>query len=104
VSKLGSELGPNVTATTAEDAARSGEVVLEAIPVGKYQNLPAGALAGKLVGAPNHCPERDGEIDVQSGTQTPAQQVSTAAPALTWRLGRDRTTLKLCQAVMSCTF
>jgi predicted dinucleotide-binding enzyme len=65
------ELGPNVTAMRAEDAATFGEVVLEAIPFGRYRELPSDALAGKIVvSASNYYPERDGEIDLQGGTQT----------------------------------
>ena len=65
------DLGPNVTATSAEDAARFGEVVLEAIPFGRYRELPADALSGKVViSASNYFPERDGEIDFGGLTQT----------------------------------
>lgn len=65
------ELGPNVTAMTSEDAARFGEVVIEAIPFGRYRDLPADALSGKIVvSASNYYPERDGEIDLRGGTQT----------------------------------
>lgn len=64
-------LGPNVTAMRAEDAAAFGEVVLEAIPFGRYRELPADALAGKVViSASNYFPERDGEIDFGGLTQT----------------------------------
>ena len=65
------ELGPKVTAMTAADAAAFGEVVLEAVPFGKYQELPAEALSGKiLISASNYYPDRDGNIDLQGGTQT----------------------------------
>lgn len=65
------ELGPNVTAMTARDAAEFGEVVLEAVPFGHYQDLPADALAGKIVvSASNYYPNRDGDIDLSDTTQT----------------------------------
>ncbi len=65
------ELGPNVTAMTARDAAAFGEVVLEAVPFGNYRELPADSLAGKvLISASNYYPERDGEIDFHGLTQT----------------------------------
>lgn len=65
------ELGPNVTAVTARDAAASGEVVLEAVPFGKYRDLPADVLAGKVVvSASNYYPDRDGSVDFHGLTQT----------------------------------
>ena len=65
------ELGPNVTATTVQDVAASGEVVLEAVPFGRYQDLPADALAGKVVvSASNYYPSRDGSLDFHGLTQT----------------------------------
>lgn len=65
------DLGPNVTAMRAEDAAKFAEVVLEAIPFGHYRDLPADALKGKIViSASNYYPERDGKIDLGNGTQT----------------------------------
>jgi 8-hydroxy-5-deazaflavin:NADPH oxidoreductase len=64
-------LGPNVTAMTAEDAAAFGDVVLEAIPFGRYRDLPVDALAGKIViSASNYDPERDGPIDFGGLTQS----------------------------------
>jgi predicted dinucleotide-binding enzyme len=50
-------------AMNLEDAAHFGEVVLVAIPLGKYRTLPAEAFAGKIVvDANNYYPERDGNI------------------------------------------
>jgi len=58
------EIGPNAHAATVEEAAEFGEVVMEAIPFGLYQELPAGKLSGKiLVTASNYSPGRDGEIE-----------------------------------------
>ena len=58
------EIGPNARAATVEEAARSGEVVMEAIPFGRYRELPAEALSGKiLISASNYYPGRDGEIE-----------------------------------------
>jgi 8-hydroxy-5-deazaflavin:NADPH oxidoreductase len=65
------EIGEGAVAMTAEDAAAFGEVVLEAVPFGKYQELPAAALTDKVViSASNYYPERDGEIDFHILTQT----------------------------------
>jgi predicted dinucleotide-binding enzyme len=55
------ELGDKAHATTIEEAARFGDVVLLAIPFGKFSDLPANAFKGKVVvDAVNYYPERDG--------------------------------------------
>ena len=65
------ELGPDAQAMTAEDAAKFGEVVLEAVPYGHYRDLPAKALANKiLISASNYYPQRDGDIDLGGRAQT----------------------------------
>ena len=65
------DIGYGVVAATVEEAARFGDVVLEAIPFGRYQELPAEALVGKVViSASNYYPQRDGEIDLHGLTQT----------------------------------
>jgi hypothetical protein len=65
------ELGPDARAATVEEAATFGDVVLEAIPYGEYESLPADALAGTVViSAANYYPQRDGEIDLGGRTQT----------------------------------
>ena len=57
------QLGDQAQAMTIDDAARFGEVVLVAIPLGKFKSLPAAALAGKIViDANNYYPGRDGAI------------------------------------------
>ncbi len=54
-----------------EEAARFGEVVLVAIPFGRYQSLPQAPLAGKVVvDAMNYYPQRDGLIDFGSLTSS----------------------------------
>lgn len=58
------EIGPNAHAATVEEAAEFGEVVMEAIPFGRYGDLPADKLSGKiLVTASNYYPGRDGEVE-----------------------------------------
>jgi 8-hydroxy-5-deazaflavin:NADPH oxidoreductase len=57
-------IGSRARAVTVDDAAAFGDVVLAAIPFGKYETLPASALAGKIViDAMNYFPARDGEIE-----------------------------------------
>ena len=58
------EIGPGVRAATVEEAADFGEVVMEAIPFGRYGSLPAERLSGKVfITASNYYPGRDGEVD-----------------------------------------
>jgi predicted dinucleotide-binding enzyme len=57
------EIGTGATAATIQEAATFGEVVLVAIPFGKYQTLPTTELQGKIViDANNYYPGRDGRI------------------------------------------
>jgi predicted dinucleotide-binding enzyme len=80
----GAETLANVAAETGaaamnlEDAARFGEVVLVAIPLGKYQTLPAEAFAGKIVvDANNYYPERDGQItELDENSMTSSELVA----------------------------
>lgn len=68
---LASDLGPKVQAMTVEAAATFGDVVVEAIPFGRYQALPVEQLAGKiLISASNYYPQRDGEIALGGRAQT----------------------------------
>lgn len=63
--------GIGARATTIEEAARFGEVVLEAIPFGRYTELPADALSGKiLITASNYYPGRDGHVELSGRAQS----------------------------------
>ncbi|MGB3633386.1 MAG: NADPH-dependent F420 reductase [Rubrobacteraceae bacterium] len=65
------EIGSNIRATTVEEAANLGEVVLVAIPFFVRDTLPAEALDGKIVvDATNYYPGRDGEIDFDGLTSS----------------------------------
>jgi predicted dinucleotide-binding enzyme len=71
LTELADELGSNARAVTVDEAAAVGDVVLEAIPYGEYESLPAEALAGTVViSAANYYPQRDGEIEFDGRTQT----------------------------------
>ena len=91
-------LGPNAQAMTAEDAARFGEVVLEAVPYGHHRDLPVAALANKiLISASNYYPQRDGDIDLGGRAQTelvaehlPDTRVVKAFNTIYWEHLRDQ--------------
>jgi 8-hydroxy-5-deazaflavin:NADPH oxidoreductase len=79
LAELVRSLGPNVRAATAEEAAAFGELVIEAIPFGRYRDLPAAQLAGKIVvTAANYYPQRDGAIDL--GGQAHSELVAAHLP------------------------
>lgn len=66
------QLGTGAQALAVEDAVAYGEVVLVAIPFGKYTSLPAAAFQGKIViDAMNYYWQRDGhytELDLEQAT------------------------------------
>jgi 8-hydroxy-5-deazaflavin:NADPH oxidoreductase len=68
------EAGGGARAATVEDAAEFGEVVVVAVPLHVYRELPADHLAGRIVvDANNYYAERDGsiaELDDDSTTST----------------------------------
>lgn len=75
------ELGPKARATSVEDAAAFGEVVLLAVPLKAYGSLPRAQLSGKIViDAMNYYPQRDGQLDFkgQGSSQFVAQNLPGA--------------------------
>jgi 8-hydroxy-5-deazaflavin:NADPH oxidoreductase len=63
LSGLVEEIDGRVRAGTVGEAADFGDVVLEAIPFGRYKDLPADRLAGKIfIDASNYYSQRDGEM------------------------------------------
>src|ERR1051325_3198317 len=73
------ELEGRARATDIEEAARFGEVVLVAIPFGKYETLPPEAVRGKgVVDAGNYYPQRDGNFAaLDSGETTSSELVAS---------------------------
>ncbi len=75
------EIGPGVRAATVEEAAGFGEVVMEAIPFGRYESLPADSLAVKVfITASNYSPARDGALDLggRASSELVAEHLSGA--------------------------
>lgn len=70
-------LGERAQAATAEQVARFGDVVVVSIPFGHYTDLPADALAGKVVvDTGNYYPDRDGHrADLDEGRTTSSELV-----------------------------
>ena len=57
---LAAELGENVRAATRAEAVEFGDIVFVSIPFGKYEDLPAGIMDGKVViDSNNYYPDRD---------------------------------------------
>jgi 8-hydroxy-5-deazaflavin:NADPH oxidoreductase len=73
------ELGGNVKATTIEEAAHFGDVVLVAIPFGKTRTLPADAFEGKVViDTTNYYPQRDGKfLELDNDETTSSELVAS---------------------------
>ncbi|MFJ8021521.1 NADPH-dependent F420 reductase [Streptomyces sp. NPDC096311] len=60
---LVAELGEHARAATPAEAARAGDLVVAAVPLIAYPQLPAEALAGKtVIDTMNYYPDRDGQI------------------------------------------
>lgn len=75
-------LGARVHPATPAEAAQFGEVVVLAVPFGRYRELPADQLAGRIViDATNYWPERDGRIaDLDADRTTSSELIQAQLP------------------------
>jgi predicted dinucleotide-binding enzyme len=82
LAELVADQGPKARAGTVEDAARTGDVVLVAIPLRAYPDLPAEAFADKVViDANNYYPQRDNQIEeLDSGETTSSELLARHLP------------------------
>jgi predicted dinucleotide-binding enzyme len=80
---LAAELGPNARAATAEDAARTGDIVVVSVPLKSYRQVPVAPLAGKIViDTNNYYPERDGHVpELDTESTTTAELLQAHLPA-----------------------
>ncbi|MDB4966819.1 MAG: hypothetical protein JWN44_2508 [Myxococcales bacterium] len=74
---LVARLGERAHATTPEEAARLGDVVVLALPFGRYRELSPDAFNGKIViDATNYHPQRDGVLpEVDEGRLTSSELI-----------------------------
>ena len=79
---LVAELGPKARAGTAAQAAEAGDIVVVSVPFGRYREVPAGPLAGKVViDTNNYYVQRDGEFPaVDAGEITEPELLAEHVP------------------------
>jgi predicted dinucleotide-binding enzyme len=77
--ELVKELGGKAHATTIENAAKFGDVVLVAIPFGNFSVLPADAFKGKVViDTGNYHPERDEKFPQLDQDETTSSELMSS--------------------------
>ena len=83
LSALVAELGPRARAATRDEAAKSGDIVVVAVPLKNYSSVPVAPLAGKIViDANNYYPGRDGHIpELDNESTTTAELLQAHLPS-----------------------
>lgn len=78
LAELAEELGDNAMAVDVDAAIHFGDVILLAIPFGRYKELPFSHFEDKLViDATNYYPERDGNFaELDEGKTTSSEMVA----------------------------
>jgi predicted dinucleotide-binding enzyme len=79
---LTDEIGKGVRAETAAHAGAFGDIIVVAIPFGRYAELPSTALVGKVVvDANNYYPQRDGQFqELDAGDTTSSELLQAHVP------------------------
>ncbi|GII83970.1 NADP oxidoreductase [Sphaerisporangium siamense] len=76
LASLVEELGPRARAATPAEAAAAGDWVVVTVPFHAYRQIPAEALAGKVVlDTGNYYPQRDGQIPELDSDQTTTSEL-----------------------------
>lgn len=76
---LTDELGPHGRAVTPAEAAHFGELVVVSVPFGRYREIPAEHLAGKIViDSNNYYPNRDGHFEELDADRTTSSELLQA--------------------------
>jgi predicted dinucleotide-binding enzyme len=77
------ELGDHARAATPAEAAQAGDLVVATVPLARYEQLSAEALAGKIViDTMNYYYQRDGRIDeVEERVLTSSEMVQRVGAA-----------------------
>jgi predicted dinucleotide-binding enzyme len=80
--ELEAQLGERAHAASAGDAARYGDIVVVSIPFRDYRDVPADAVAGKVViDTMNYYPQRDGNFEqLDSGQTTGSEMLQEHLP------------------------
>jgi predicted dinucleotide-binding enzyme len=84
LTELVTQLGPMARAATAAQAAVAGDLIVVAVPLKLVNDMPVGALSGKVViDTNNYMPWRDGNYPVvDSGEKTEHELRQEQLPAL----------------------